>query len=212
MRKDDPFDPGATMTRLFLLRHGRVLLPDEKRRYFGQTDLPLSRFGEEEALTAGQALEGIPFSRFLSSDLRRAVRTSELVAPFVKASAPRLESSLREIDLGAWEGLEMAGVKREYPADYESRGRDFEGFRPPGGESFGDLAERVLPLLGEIVSLPGNVLVVGHSGVFRVLLASLLGISIRQAFLLRQDTGGIHVLSGPPGRLEVERLNWKPSL
>jgi alpha-ribazole phosphatase len=199
------------MTCLFLLRHGRALLPDEKRRFIGQTDLPLSPVGEEEALAAGHALEGIPFSRFLSSDLRRAARTSELVAPFVKAPA-RLESSLREIDLGAWEGLEMGGVKREYPADYEARGRDFEGFRPPGGESFSDLANRALPFLLELASFPGNVLVVGHSGVFRVLLASVLGISIRQAFLVRQDTGGIHVLSGDAKGLAVERWNWKPSL
>jgi broad specificity phosphatase PhoE len=199
------------MNRIFLLRHGRALLPDEKRRFIGRTDLPLSPEGVEEALAAGKAMEKMPFDRLYSSDLGRARQTAEAVARFVDVPVRR-EPCLREIDLGSWEGLEMAAVKREQPEAYEARGRDFEGFRPPGGESFGDLANRTLPFLAELASFPGSVLVVGHSGVFRVFLASVLGISLRQAFLLRQDTGAMHLLSGGPGGLSVERLNWKPFL
>ena len=199
------------MNRIFLLRHGRALLPDEKRRFIGRTDLPLSPEGVEEALAAGRTMEETPFDRLYSSDLGRARQTAEAVARFVGVPV-RLEPCLREIDLGSWEGMEMAVVKREQPEAYEARGRDFEGFRPPGGESFGDLADRTLPFLAELASFPGSVLVVGHSGVFRVFLASVLGISVRQAFLLRQDTGATHLLSGGPGGLSVERLNWKPSL
>jgi len=199
------------MSRIFLLRHGRALLPDEKRRFIGRTDLPLSPEGVEEALAAGRTMEETPFDRLYSSDLGRARQTAEAVARFVGVPV-RLEPCLREIDLGSWEGMEMASVKREQPEAYEARGRDFEGFRPPGGESFGDLANRTLPFLGDLASFPGSVLVVGHSGVFRVFLASVLGISVRQAFLLRQDTGAMHLLSGGTGGLSVERLNWKPSL
>jgi probable phosphoglycerate mutase len=199
------------MSRLFLLRHGRALLPDEKRRFIGQTDLPLSEGGLSEARAAGRALEGLPFERFLSSDLLRAARTAEEVSRFVRL--PILQAPcLREIDLGSWEGLVMEEVKRGQPEAYEARGRDFEGYRPPGGESFSDLAARTLPLLEEMSSLDGNVLVVGHSGVFRVFLAAALGVSVRQTFLLSQDTGGIHVLAGDGKSLSVERLNWKPSL
>ncbi len=198
------------MSRIFLLRHGRALLPDEKRRFIGRTDLPLSPEGVEEALAAGKAMEEMPFDRLYSSDLGRALQTAQVVARFVDVPV-RLEPCLREIDLGNWEGMEMAAVKSEQPEAYEARGRDFEGFRPPGGESFGDLANRTLPFLAELASFPGSVLVVGHSGVFRVFLASVLGISMRQAFLLRHDPGGIHVLSNDgSGGIRVERLNWKP--
>lgn len=198
------------MTRLFLLRHGRSLLPEGRRRFIGSTDLSLSPEGREEASAAGLALEPVPLDRIYSSDLARARRTAEEVARFVKLPV-RLDPRLREIHLGSWEGLEIEAVKKRFPEDYEARGQDFEGFRPPGGESFSDVGKRALPFLLELASFPGNVLVVGHSGVFRVFLASVLGISIRQAFLLQQDTGGIHVLSGDEKGLAVERLNWKPS-
>ncbi len=199
------------MSRVFLLRHGRILLPNEKRRFIGQADLPLSPEGETEALASGCVLGGIPFDLFLSSDLLRAVQTAERIARIIERPF-RIEPALREISLGSWEGLEMEAVKKNWPDDYEARGLNFEGFRPPGGESFSDLAERTIPLLEELSSLAGNILVVGHSGVFRVFLATVLGISIRQAFLLHQDTGGIHILANNGNRLYVERLNWKPSL
>jgi broad specificity phosphatase PhoE len=208
LREIGLFNPGTVLTRLFLLRHGRAALPDGRRRFIGRTDPPLAPEGVEEATAAGRAIVKLPFDRMVSSDLQRARRTAEEVARFVKLPV-RLNPCLREIDLGGWEGLEVEAVKRDHPEAYEARGLDFEGFRPPGGESFGDLSNRALPFLLELATFPGNVLVVGHSGVFRVFMASVLGISIRQAFLLRQDTGSFHVLSGRAGKLAVERLNWK---
>ena len=200
------------MTRLYLLRHGMVLLPDAKRRFIGRTDLPLSPGGAREAETLGALLGKIPFDALYSSDLARAVQTARAVVRGGVKAEIRLEPRIREIDLGEWEGLEMEDVRKNQPEAFEARGLDFEGFRPPGGESFGDLAKRSLPFFESLAACPGRVLVVGHSGVFRALLASVLGIPVRKTFLFRQDPCGLHVLSGQGGDLAVERLNWKPAI
>lgn len=200
------------MTRLYLLRHGRALLPDSKRRFIGSTDLPLSPEGSREAEALGALLSGIPFDAVYASDLSRAVQTARAVVRGGVKAEIRVEPRIREIDLGGWEGLEMEAVKNSRPEAFEARGLDFEGFRPPGGESFGDLAKRALPFFDSLAACPGSVLVVGHSGVFRALLASVLGIPVRKTFLFGQDPCGLHVLSGQCGKLAVERLNWKPGI
>ena len=200
------------MTRLYLLRHGRALLPDAKRRFFGRTDLPLSPGGSREAEALGALLGEIRFDGLYASDLARAVQTARAVVRGGVKAEIRLEPRIREIDLGEWEGLEMEDVRKNQPEAFEARGLDFEGFRPPGGESFGDLAKRSLPFFESLAACPGSVLVVGHSGVFRALLASVLGIPVRKTFLFGQDPCGLHVLSGQGGDLAVERLNWKPGV
>jgi len=200
------------MTRLYLLRHGRALVPDSKRRFIGRTDLPLSPEGSREAEALGALLAGIPFDALYASDLARAVQTARAVVRGGVKAEISLEPRIREIDLGEWEGLEIEAVRKNQPEAFEARGLDFEGFRPPGGESFGDLAKRALPFFEGLAEDSGNVLVVGHSGVFRVLLASVLGIPVRKTFLFGQDPCGLHVLSGPGGDLAVERLNWKPGI
>jgi broad specificity phosphatase PhoE len=60
---------------------------------------------------------------------------------------------------------------------YERRGASPADYRPPGGESFNDLAARVLPLFEEIVhDSTGNLLIVGHAVDNRIILCHLLNL------------------------------------
>jgi len=187
------------MTRLYLLRHGRALLPDAKRRFFGRTDLPLSPGGSREAEALGALLGEIRFDGRYASDLARAVQTARAVVRGGVKAEIRLEPRIREIDLGEWEGLEMEDVRKNQPEAFEARGLDFEGFRPPGGESFGDLAKRSLPFFESLAACPGSVLVVGHSGVFRALLASVLGIPVRKPSCSGRTPAGCTSFRGRAG-------------
>ncbi len=83
---------------------------------------------------------------------------------------------LRELSLGRWEGLTFDKVQWKYPGDYNARGMDIVNFRPPEGESFLDCSFRVIPTFYEILSSTrGNILVVGHAGVNRIILSQALG-------------------------------------
>ncbi len=133
-----------------------------------------------------------------SSDLRRAVRTAEIVAENCGA-AVQTERWLREIDVGLWEGLSWEEARQDYPVEHLERERDVVGQPFPEGESFRDLQARVVPgfvRLTENSLAAGHrrVLVVGHKGVNRVILAHFRGLPLEDLFSIEQDFCAVTVL------------------
>jgi len=103
---------------------------------------------------------------------------------------------LREIDAGLWEWLTFEEAATRFPEQYAERERDLVGYRFPGGESFRDLRERVVPAFLEIVDSGGaNILVVAHLGVNRVLLCEFLGLPLEELFSIKQEYGGLSLIS-----------------
>lgn len=190
---------------VYLLRHGDCR-QDEIKRLIGQTDVPLNPNGRAQASRWQRELADIRFTRVFSSDLDRSVETALIVAG---TSAPvRALPLLREINLGTWDGLSVDEVRRLYPAEYEKRGGDPVSYRTPGGESFADLAARVVPLFEEIAgSTTGNVLVVGHAGVNRVILCHLLGMPLADLFLIRQDYCCLNLIECGDSGVRVRGMN-----
>jgi len=116
-------------------------------------DVPLSDSGEEQADALGRWLGGLdPADRpttVLSSPFARAAATAErAVAASGLQLTIRYDERLRERDFGAFDGMTREGIRDEYPE--EARRRDLLGkfyYRPPGGESWADVALRVRSLL-----------------------------------------------------------------
>ncbi len=135
------------------------------------------------------------------------METAEIVAaPHGLTCIPRRD--LREISLGAWEGLTFHQVRQEFPREFRERGLDMAHFRPPGGESFLDCACRVVPALYEILRhAHGEVALLGHAGVNRIILCQALGRSLDDLLGIRQDYGCLNVLRHRDHMLEVELLN-----
>jgi broad specificity phosphatase PhoE len=99
---------------------------------------------------------------------------------------------LREIDVGRWDGLTWDEARQHHPAEHLARERDVVGQPFPEGESFKDLQARVVPGFLHIAaeSLAAGrrrVLVVGHKGVNRVILAHVLGLPLEDLFSIEQD-------------------------
>lgn len=199
------------MACLYLMRHARSK-SDGNRRYLGQTDPPLSTQGRRQADGCRDRLQSIVFSRIVSSDLRRARETAEIIAG---PTPLRVEAvaALREIHLGDWENRTFAEVRGHHPDQWRARGSDLAGFRPPGGESFQDLRRRVVPAFDAIMqSAVGNVLAVAHAGVNRVLLCDLLKIPLQRLFGLAQDPTGLNIIDFDPPEPRVLVINLAPEV
>ena len=116
-------------------------------------DVPLSDTGEEQADALGHWLARLdPAQRpttVLSSPFTRAAATADrAVAASGLDLTIRYDERLRERDFGAFDGMTREGIRDEYPD--EARRRDLLGkfyYRPPGGESWADVALRVRSLL-----------------------------------------------------------------
>lgn len=178
---------GKSMSRsVLLIRHGAVF-DDGFRRYLGRTDLPMTEEGETQIREIASVLADYPpLDAIFCSDLQRSRRTAELLTTG-RRSPIFVSQRLREIDMGDWEGHSRREIEISRPDDYAARGRDIANYRVPGGESFADLAARVLPLWQTIVSgADTRVAIAGHAGVNRVILAHVLGMPLENIFRIAQ--------------------------
>ncbi len=181
------------MKMVYLLRHGETDI-QEKKSFIGQTDLPLSRKGFEQAYCRQKELADTVFDRIYCSDLRRACETAQILAENRRVSIHSVPG-LREIGLGEWEGLSMSQVRTDFPKEWRKRGENMAEYRPPGGESFADLYERVTPIFEDILRQPGdNCLIVAHAGVNRMILCYILGMPVANLFRLGQDYLGMNII------------------
>jgi len=192
---------------IYLVRHGAVRSPVDPKRFIGQLDLPLNAEGFMQAERLAEGLRDMPLSAVFCSDLKRSVETAQIIAkPHHISCVPRRD--LREISLGRWEGLTFDEVRREHPEEFHARGLDIVRFRPTEGESFLDCTFRVIPAFYEILtSTRGNVLIVGHAGVNRIVLSQALGRSLEDLFGIDQEYGCLNVVFHRHSALEVKLLN-----
>ncbi len=196
---------------IYLVRHGSIRRDDDLPRYVGQLDVPLSEEGRRQALELARRLRRASLGAVYCSDLSRAVETARIVGEAVELR-PIARRELREVSLGQWEGCALQEIALRFPAEFQARGQDFGGFRPPGGESFVECGERVVAAFHEIVRTSRrDLLIVGHAGVNRLLLCHLLGMLPANLFRLGQDYGCCNVIRCEGTRYTVDVVNGSPA-
>ncbi len=194
---------------VYLVRHGRIQLPDEKQRYYiGHLDVPLSQAGMLQAQDLGQQLAGLKIAAIYCSDLARSRETARQIATHFPLE-PVVRPDLREISMGSWEGLTFAQVAERYPQEFARRGAEIEYYHIAGGESFAECGERARAALADILnSTVGNVLIVGHAGLNRTLLCAILGMSIANAFNISQDYCCLNIICCDKHGYRIKMLNY----
>lgn len=192
---------------ILLARHGQVEQVSP-RRFVGQRDVPLDKAGWLQAQTLSHALASTHLDGIWASDLSRAMDTARPVAAGREIMAM---PELREIRLGAWEGLTSDEVRARFPGEYEKRGADFSEYRPAGGESFRDVQKRALPALERIADSSGRHLVVAHGGVNRALICAILGMPLAHLMRLEQDYCHVNILRRDAAGWRLLGLNIPPS-
>ncbi len=193
---------------IYLVRHGRIETPTKERTYVGQIDLPLSREGYRQAALLAARFSRIKLDAVFASDLSRAFTTAQLMVG-ERGPAVQKRKDLREIALGAWEGLTFTEVACRYPREFEARGRDIFHFRPTGGESFADCDARVWAVFREITQLQSeNIAIVAHAGVNRLLLCRILGMPPENLFRIVQDYACVNIIQVDDFGYRLKMLNY----
>jgi broad specificity phosphatase PhoE len=172
---------------LWLVRHGQTDW-NLQGRYQGHADPPLNAVGLAEAARAAQELsrpEVVKLDAIFCSDLLRAVQTAEQIAAATGLTC-FVDPRLREVNLGVWEGMLSTDIKQNFPAEIEARRRDPVGYRPPGGETLGEVAGRIFQAVDEITAQypGGQVAVVSHGLALAVLIARAQGVEPGRAYEL----------------------------
>jgi len=165
----------ATVTRLYLIRHGATQLAAEDR-FSGAEGVELSKEGRSQAERLGERLRHEAICALYASPLSRAVETARLVGTKCGLTV-ETRDGLREISHGHWEGLTRTEVEARYPDEYASWEADPFTFAPERGESGVAVLARALPVIRELVTHHAGerVVVVSHKATIRLLISSLLG-------------------------------------
>lgn len=163
----------SVRTSISTLRHAHTQYNAE-RRYAGSIDITLSESGVRDAQQAAQKLAGMKFDMVITSGLKRAIQTAEIL---VGTSAPIIQNELcNERNFGIMEGLTWEDIQTlQPPVLMINVGNDLHTVNPKGGEPFEDVWERARKfrqLLFQAYA-GANILVVSH-GVFLQMFHGLL--------------------------------------
>jgi broad specificity phosphatase PhoE len=157
-------------------------------------DVPLSALGERQAVALGHwaaRQDDRPTTVWVSPYVR-AQETARLALDAAGLDLPvRVDERLREREFGVLDALTRKGITSIFPDESARRTRLGKFFhRPPGGESWADVALRVRAVMDEIRSdcSGERVMVVGHQVV--VLVARYVVEGMTEAQVLEVDREG----------------------
>lgn len=155
-------------TRLLLLRHAESEW-NALGRWQGWGDPPLSREGRDQAARGATALSDFT-GPVVSSDLRRASETAQILATLLGLGDVTIEPGVREVDVGDWSGLTHDEIEHRFPGALAAW-RAGTLPRAHGGELREAFLERIVAATQRIADgFAGNsVLVLTHGGVIHAL-------------------------------------------
>lgn len=169
--------------KLFLIRHGQTTA-NLDMVYAGQTDVPLTDLGRQQAEAIRPILAPVSFDKIYSSDLSRAIDTQRLAIPGAEGIRTPL---LREYDVGSLVGVDFARGRQLFAQAQtdSSLMRDYSLF---GGESPRMVCDRIREFLSMLEAEScENVAAFVHNGIMNSMLRIVLGTEFDTAAVKSQN-------------------------
>lgn len=189
--------------RVYLMRHGSVTYFDETGKPFLPETVALNPAGQAQADAAGHVFReaGVRFDRVIVSGLPRTVETARRVlAASGQDIEPEVWPELHEIRGGRLSAIPTDELRRAFTGAFE--GMVDEGQRFLGGESVGEMMDRVHPAIARLRAQGDwdTALLVLHGGVNCAILSlALCGPERGQRIFL----GGLSQAAGCINALDV---------
>jgi broad specificity phosphatase PhoE len=196
------------MGELILLRHGETEW-SLAGRHTGRTDILLTPRGEAAAKALEPLLSRRDIVAVFTSPARRAVTT----AAFAGLSNAQPDPDLWEWDYGGYEGLTTQQILQRRPGWYLWRDGVIPGDAAHPGETIEQVAQRTERVLARVTPLlaRGDVALVAHGHVTRVLTACYLRQPPAEGRLFRLDTGTVSTLGAEHAEPVITSWNVPPS-
>jgi glucosyl-3-phosphoglycerate phosphatase len=171
----------VTLRHLVLLRHGQTDY-NATGRMQGHLDSYLTPEGVAQAERVAPEIARLKPHRIISSDLRRAADTADVVAAACGVPV-EVDARLRETHLGDWQGRTVADIETSWPGAIATWRSD-PAWAPPGGESRIEVVRRCTPVVEELddalaeESEASTAVLVAHGGMIAGVVCGLLGMAI----------------------------------
>jgi len=187
---------------LILVRHGETYWNDERRVQGGDSDIELNDTGLEQARKLAAFLENEPITAILSSPLRRAIATAEVIASYHRLPV-EIDQGLRELKVGELEGMSVSNLSTTFSQFLMQWWQDGGVMKLPNGESLVELQQRaweaVERLLERHKTNPEHnkgttLVVVSHYFVTLAIILKALNLPLDCFTKFKLDLGGVSIL------------------
>jgi probable phosphoglycerate mutase len=187
---------------LLVVRHGETGWSRDLR-HTGLTDVPLTESGRRDAKAVGALLAGRDIALALCSPLSRARDTAQLAL----GEVPPLDDRLVEWDYGEVEGRTTADYRLSHPGWTLWR----DGC--PGGETVAEVGSRADSVLAEVVPVleEGDVLLVAHGHLLRIVVARRLGLAPEGGALFALQPATLGIVGSEHGAPALRGWNLAPA-
>ncbi|MEO8539285.1 MAG: histidine phosphatase family protein [bacterium] len=194
-------------THIFLTRHGQTLT-NKEGRFCGHSETQLTALGEEQARALGRRLATEKLDACYTSDYSRAILTAALIAG-ERSLAARTDPDLRELHYGEWELERESEIRKRSPEQHKLMRDEDPAWRPPGGETVGEVRTRTRAAFDRILAAESGrrVLVVSHGTAINCLLSSLLGMPETHVFRIDVANCGLTEIAVRNGHAYFARIN-----
>ena len=190
--------PDGAGPALHLVRHGQSTWNVEHLVQGQADEAELTDLGRAQARLSAALLLGCRLERLLTSDLRRARQTADILGEALTLT-PISTTLLREQALGEVEGLPTGQATAAWERAAATVDRDglpllVVDVRLPGGESLRDVLARAQAFLALpwVTEARSDVVVVSHGDTLRVMLAHLLGDDFDELTWREVDNGDVY--------------------
>lgn len=193
---------------IYMVRHGQTDL-NIKRVYYGSTDCDINEIGISQAENLRDFFENIDIDLIISSDLKRAYHTAEIIKGNRNINIIK-EKGFREINFGDWENRTFKDIMENDPQNYKIWTQNWFDIKFPNGESYMEFANRIeksfFNLIKEYSDLK-NILIVSHNGTLSSLLCSALEVSQKNFWRFKIEQGTYTMISVNDGYAVLEKYN-----
>lgn len=197
------------MTTLVFMRHGETEW-NRMGRQSSRTDISINERGAADVRAVAPALESFASALFVSSPLNRAQETASIVAAVLGIENAQTWESLREIDVGVFEGeTHTSALQGPYAKDYLDWRDSLSGnVGAPLGETWSEVDERARNVLESLEKQDRDALVIGHGCFIRAILAhAIIGLPSQNLRRFRLDNASFIVLSKTSSNWTVAGCN-----
>jgi broad specificity phosphatase PhoE len=188
--------------KLILIRHGETYWNEGKRIQGCDSDIELNETGLEQARKLAIFLENEPITTILSSPLRRAKSTAEVIA--INHRLPvEIDPALKELKVGELEGMSVSNLRTTFSQFLLQWWQDGGATKLPSGESLVELQQRAWNVIDRLLeryktnpehNKDATVVVVSHYFITLAIILKALNLPLDYFIKFKVDLGGVSIL------------------
>jgi len=188
--------------KLILIRHGETHWNKDGLVQGGDSDIELNDTGLEQARKLAAFLKNEPIIAILSSPLRRAIATAEVIASQHQLPV-EIDQGLRELKVGDLEGISVSNLRTTFSRFLLQWWQEGEAMKLPNGESLVELQQRAWKAIEDLLerhktspehNKDATAVVVSHYFVTLAIILKALNLPLDYFIKFKLDLAGVSIL------------------